>query len=83
MTNFYTTEKGKSRTNIYVAGTGEFVCQLLNKEVAPWLRRAEESIKEAAFWAQHEYEARLANVSTYLAARAARKAEASLQGNLF
>jgi hypothetical protein len=83
MSNYYNSEKGKTRTNIYVAGTGEFVCQLLNREVKSWLFRAEEAKIEEANTAFEVYEARLCAVSAYLKVRAARKAETDRQGSMF
>lgn len=84
MTKYFTTEKGKSRTNIFEASTGEFVCQLLNREVADWLRRAEKSRhEEETFWKPAHNEARLEAVKAYLQVRTARKIESSRQGNLF
>ena len=73
----YTTEKvGRTRTNIFDAETGEYVCQLLNKEVAGWLHRA--AISEAKD-AEHEIarrQYRIEDARAYLAKRAARLASA-------
>lgn len=66
----YTTEKGKTRTNIFEDGV--YVCQLMNKEVGPWLHRVGIS---AAKDAEHEAARkvyRLEDARAYLAKRAAR-----------
>ena len=66
----YTTEKGKTRTNIFE--NGEYVCQLMNKEVAGWLHRAAISdAKDAEFEAARKVY-RLEDARAYLAKRAAR-----------
>lgn len=80
----YSTERvGNRHTNILVAATGEHVCQLRNNEVASWLHRAERARADEAAFVTHRTNARRAAVLDYLAVRAARKAEAARQGNLF
>jgi hypothetical protein len=81
--NYYTTEKGKNRTNVYVAATGEFVCQLLNKEVRAWLLKAEKARADEAADAPRILADRKARIDAYLSVRAARNAEAAAQFNLF
>lgn len=68
----YTTERvGKTnRTNVFE--NGEYVCQLLNKEVAGWLHRAAISAEKDAWWAAQRKVYRLEAVKEYLAKRAAR-----------
>jgi hypothetical protein len=83
MTAHYTIEKGKSRSNVFDAATGEFVCQLLNREVRAWLDRAERAYENNVWWAAREKELRLAKVQAYLAARAIRGASRPKQLNLF
>lgn len=79
----YTTQKvGKRHTNIIDAVTGEYVCQLYNREVSGWLHRA--AISEKHF-EEHKIALRghrIARVQAYLAARATRPA-AAVQLNLF
>lgn len=73
----YTTEKvGKRHTNIFDAETGEYVCQLRNNEVGPWLHRAarSEANDKAHAVARRGY--RLEAAQAYLAKRAARPAAA-------
>lgn len=66
----YTTEKGKTRTNIYQ--DGEYVCQLMNKEVGPWLHRAKISDENDVWWEANRKVHRTAAVFAYLAKRTAR-----------
>jgi hypothetical protein len=71
----YTTEKvGRTRTNIFDAATGEYLCQLLNKEVAGWLHRAALSEAKDAEWAAIERTNRINKVQAYIASRANRPA---------
>jgi hypothetical protein len=77
--SFYATAKaGRNRTNILVAATGEHVCQLLNKEVATWLLKAERArADDVAFQAERRVR-RTARVRAYLDGRAARPAQLKL-----
>lgn len=81
----YTVEKGRTHSNIFERATGEYVCQLKNKEVAGWLIRAEKAIEDHAWFearrAQLKAERhpeRLAKVQKYLASRAARGVQLNL-----
>jgi hypothetical protein len=68
----FTTQKiGRNRTNIFDAN-GEYVCQLLNKEVAGWLHRAERCAIKDAEWEVERKATRTRIVREYLAQRCAR-----------
>lgn len=72
MSPHYNTEKGKTHTNIYDAKTGEYVTQLRNHEVRPWLVRADQSAKQDAEWAEMERSNRVAKAQSYLEGRKSR-----------
>lgn len=78
----YTTERvGKTnRTNVFE--NGEYVCQLLNKEVAGWLFRAERCAAKDAEAAIVMRKYRLEDARAYLAKRAARMVGRGVQLDL-
>jgi len=78
----YTTRK-ISRNRVAIEKDGEVVCYVPAKEAANWIARREQAEVEAIEYAAAVRADRLANVQAYLAVRAARRAEAARQLNLF
>lgn len=81
--HFRTERVGKTRTNIYDRKTGEYLCQLLNKEVASWLFRAERAIADEAAFQIERRARRLEIAREYLARRAVREASYGTQLTMF
>lgn len=73
---------GTKRANVYCGG--EYRCQLIvGRELETWLFQSNRSFDDNARWAVEEAAARRAHVEAYLAVRAARNVETSLQMSLF
>lgn len=81
--NFRTEKVGKRHTNIINAKTGEHVCQLLNKEVAPWLIRAERAARDTAEFLAARRLYRISAAEAYLAKRTVREAARGVQLSMF
>lgn len=73
---YYTTQKvvGTRRTDVFVAATGEYVCQLLNREVTGWIARAERARAKEAELAPILLANRVRVAFEYLEKRARREA---------
>lgn len=69
----YTTQK-LSRSRVAIFRDGEYLCQLMPREVAGWIARAERSARADAELAVEQRERRLTAIREYLIRRASRPA---------